>query len=224
MYSRSLAIKCPFFRRRAADLLDGVDMVLRFLVIRHKSLDIVGPPPSWRAPSDASVPKRRDLDASEILEILRADWRPDTHRGYYVTGRLNATVYRDDCLFDGPDPDMPVRGLRKYLNAASQLFDQSKSRCELLSLEALEDDGQTLVARWRMNGVLRLPWRPSLPLWTGTTYYHRDDRGLIYRHEETWDMSVFHAFMLTFLPSFSERLGLVPSGAGAEIPPKSDSA
>jgi hypothetical protein len=222
MYSRSLAIKCPFFRRRAADLLDGMDMVLRFLVIRHKSLDIVGPPPSWRAP-DASGAKRRDLPAQEVLEILRQDWRPESNKGYYVTGRLNATVYRDDCLFDGPDPDMPVQGLRKYLNAASQLFDQSKSRCELLSLEALDEDGKTLLARWRMNGVLRLPWRPVLPMWTGTTCYHRDDQGLIYRHEETWDMSVFQAFMLTFLPSFSRRLGLVPSGAGAEPSPGSDS-
>jgi Uncharacterized conserved protein (DUF2358) len=205
MYSKTLAIKCPFFRRRAADLLDSIDMIVRFVVIRHKSLDVVGPPPSWRAP-DASSHKCRDLPVDLVMDALRRDWRTDTNKGYYVTGRLNATIYRDDCIFDGPDPDMPVRGLRKYLNAASQLFDQGKSRCELLSLEALDDS--TLLARWRMNGVLRLPWKPVLPLWTGTTYYYRDDRGLIYKHEETWDLTVLHAFMLTFLPSLARHLGL----------------
>jgi Uncharacterized conserved protein (DUF2358) len=213
MYSKTLAIKCPFFRRRAADLLDSIDMILRFVVIRHKSLDVVGPPPSWRAP-DASSHKCRDLPVHEVVEALRRDWRPETNKGYYVTGRLNATIYRDDCLFDGPDPDMPVRGLRKYLNAASQLFDQGKSRCELLSLEVVDDS--ELVARWRMNGVLRLPWKPVLPLWTGTTYYYRDDRGLIYKHDETWDLTVFHAFMLTFLPSLSRHLGLAKGPADKE--------
>jgi hypothetical protein len=29
-------------------------------------------------------------------------------KGYYVTGRLSKPIYRDDCLFDGPDPDMCV--------------------------------------------------------------------------------------------------------------------
>jgi len=201
-YNQALSIKCPFFRRRAADLLDATDMVIRFLIIRHKSLPLQ--PPGWRCEGDIT-PKRIGLSSQELMEVIRQDWRPDSQKGYYITGKLSKSVYRNDCLFDGPDPDMPVRGLRKYLNAASQLFDHQKSRSELLSLRMNEEKG-LIVAHWRMEGVLRLPWRPSMPSWTGTTTYYTDEDGLIYRHEETWDKSVLQAFLQTLWPEVADRI------------------
>jgi Uncharacterized conserved protein (DUF2358) len=199
-YEQALSIKCPFFRRRAADLLDATDMVIRFLMSRHKSLPFS--PPGWRCQGDV-LPKRMGISQIELLNVIRSDWREDTNKGYYLTGRLTTAVYRDDVVFDGPDPDMPVRGLRKYLNAASQLFDQQHSRSELLSLDVVD---RVIVARWRMKGVLRLPWRPAVPEWTGTTTYFTDDDGLIYRHEETWDKSVLQAFLQTLCPQVADRI------------------
>jgi hypothetical protein len=201
-YRKSLAIKCPFFRRRASDILDTVDMVMRFVVIRHKSLDLLGPPPAWRCAGN-HCDKAIGLSLQETADIIRKDWREDTKKGYYITGRLNTTIYRDDCFFDGPDPDMPVKGLRKYLNAASQLFDQRKSFSELLSLEV---QGDVIVADWKMSGVLMLPWHPLLPEWTGRTTYHLDDLGLVWKHEETWDMSVTQAFLRTLWPQLAEQI------------------
>lgn len=201
-YNQALSIKCPFFRRRAADLLDSFDMIIRFLIIRHKSLPLQ--PPGWRCEGDID-PKRMSLSSQELMEVIRQDWRPDNQKGYYITGKLTKSVYRNDCLFDGPDPDMPVRGLRKYLNAASQLFDHRKSRSELLSLRMSEKKG-VIVAHWRMKGVLRLPWRPSVPSWTGTTRYYTDEDGLIYMHEETWDKSVLQAFLQTLWPEVADRI------------------
>ena len=201
-YNQALSIKCPFFRRRAADMLDSIDLVMRFLIIRHKSLPLE--PPGWRCDGD-TTPKRVGLSHQELMEVIRHDWRPDTHKGYYITGRLSTSVFRDDCVFDGPDPDMPVRGLRKYLNAASQLFDHQKSRSELLSLNIDQEKG-VIVAQWRMKGVLRLPWRPSVPSWTGSTTYYTDKNGLVYRHEETWDKSVLQAFMQTLWPEVADRI------------------
>jgi hypothetical protein len=201
-YLKSLAIKCPFFRRRASDILDAVDMVMRFVVIRHKSLALMGPPPAWRC-KGKQCNKSVGLSIQETADIIRKDWKEDTNKSYYITGKLNTTIYRDDCLFDGPDPDMPVRGLRKYLNAASQLFDQHKSFTKLLSLEV---QGNVIVADWKMSGVLMLPWHPSIPEWTGRTTYHRDENGLIYKHDETWDMSVFQAFLRTFWPQMAETI------------------
>jgi hypothetical protein len=99
---------------------------------------------------------------------------------------------------------MFFRGLRKYLNAASQLFDRAKSRAELLSLDIISSD--KIVATWRMNGVLRLPWKPTLPEWTGSTTYHLDQDGLIYIHEEDWDVSVMQAFMETFAPDVAKKI------------------
>jgi hypothetical protein len=98
---------------------------------------------------------------------------------------------------------MPVKGLRKYLNAASQLFDQKKSFTKLLSLEI---QGDVIVADWKMSGVLMLPWHPSIPEWTGRTTYYRDANGLIYKHDETWDMSVPQAFLRTFWPQLAETI------------------
>jgi hypothetical protein len=155
------------------------------------------------------------------------------HKGYYITGKMNTTIYRDDCWFDGPDPDMPVRGVRKYLNAASQLFDKSASTAELLSLKIGTEDtalrsrswfaawmpssrsftttksaqkATTIVARWKLKGVLQLPWHPSLPEWKGTTIYHLDEDHLVYKHEEHWDISVARAFTQTLWPELGKLL------------------
>lgn len=206
-YNRSLSIKCPFMKRRTADLLDALDMMMRFLVIRHKSLDLIGPPPGCRS-IKVSQAKLLGTKLEERMEIIRHDWRPDSGKGYYITGRLNATIYRDDCFFDGPDPDMPVRGLRKYINAASNLFDHATSTADLLFLgKEFDSKGNLLiVAHWRLQGVLHLPWHPKLPQWTGRTRYHFDEHGLIYHHEEEWDISVAQAFLETLIPELAQKI------------------
>mmetsp|Transcript_18135 Transcript_18135/g.39541 ORF Transcript_18135/g.39541 Transcript_18135/m.39541 type:complete len:345 (-) Transcript_18135:82-1116(-) len=214
LYDKSLSLKCPFFRRRTTDFLDGLDMVMRFLIIRHKSLPLIGPPPGCRS-TIATSTKHKNLELEQLVETIRHDWKPDKqHKGYYITGRLNTKIYRDDCWFDGPDPDMPVRGVRKYLNAASQLFDTSESTAELLSIEIGKSECKscetktksTIVAHWKLQGVLHLPWHPSLPTWTGRTIYHLDEEHMIYRHEEHWDISVLQAFTQTLWPEVGNVL------------------
>jgi len=240
MYDRSASIKCPFFRRRAADLIDDASAVGRFLLIRHKSLPVVSnllmeevagdfgdddddddyhrsasssfpvPPgckPLGRHIGRDGAGKARHLHVSEVERRVRGDWTSGSlgaSKGYYITGRLDSTLYRDDCLFTGPDPDMPVRGLRKYLGAASSLFDPRRSDAELLSLSHDEFGGEggrgVIEARWRLGGVINLPWHPTVEPWTGTTRYHLDDEGLIRLHEEGWDISVWRAFVCTLIP------------------------
>jgi hypothetical protein len=169
------------------------------------------------------------LSIENLLSIIVDDWKVTNHKGYYVTGKLSTCIYQDDTIFDGPDPDMPVRGLYKYINAASQLFDTKHTYCELLSIKPepepslslppheimsctnVHDDdasGKTnfpvnvIVAKWKMHGRLRLPWKPVVPEWTGTTrYYIHPHTGLIYQHIETWDISVLQAFVQTLFPS-----------------------
>ena len=148
--------------------------------------------------------KEPNLPVDVVEQIIRSDWKVHNRKGYYITGRLSTSIYRDDCLFDGPDLDMPVKGLTKYLNAASQLFDTATSEAELIELRVVDD--RMLSATWKLRGVLRLPWKPHLPEWTGTTYYHRDNDGLIYLHNETWDMTVAEAFLKTLLPEVASVL------------------
>ena len=94
---------------------------------------------------------------------------------------------------------MPVRGLRKYLSASSQLFDQRLSRADLISIGINIPDRQVFV-EWRIEGILNLPWHPRLKPWTGKTTYHIDSSGLISDHIEEWNISVLDAFLSTLLP------------------------
>jgi len=180
------------------------------------------------------------LKEDEILSIIEKDWTRQTSRtfnnngnqdvyvdhnkGYYITGALNCAIYRDDCLFDGPDPDMPVRGLRKYLSAASKLFDHKKSYADLLDLKIIDisnEDGQrhnhhrhasksrtnkAIEATWEIGGVIMLPWKPKVKPYTGKTIYHLDENGLVYFHEERWDISVWEAFMNVLFPDIANKI------------------
>ena len=208
----SLTIKCPFFRRRAADTIDGFAMVLRFLIIRHKSLYlddidtfmIKSAPPGCKR--QTSLEKLKGLSVEELYHVILSDWtsykRDDHDVGYYITGKLNTTIYRDDCLFTGPDPDMPVRGLRKYLNAASKLFHHRESFADLLELKITDNK---IIAHWRIGGVIMLPWKPRIKPYTGRTEYHLDEDGLVYMHEEKWDIGVLQAFVQTMWPDFARN-------------------
>ena len=181
--------------------------------------------------ADGTVYKQRGLPVGKVMEIIRNDWKQSLQKidydmgtdhqtkvydeksldkGYYITGRLDSTVYKDDCLFDGPDPDMPVRGLRKYLSAASHLFEYNQSYACLISIECDKSGGiyncGMIKAYWEIGGVLMLPWKPKVKSWTGSTIYHIDESGLIAFHDESWDISVLEAFVSTMWPQWSEKI------------------
>ena len=205
MYNNSLKIKCPFFRRKATDSVDGLASVLQFVLARHKSLPLPTLPGSQLLPNYSSK-KILGLSVSQISNILLNDWKSNgksdsltSGKGYYITGRLTREIYRDDCFFDGPDPDMPVTGLKKYVSSTSQLFDHKVSRADLISYEINEID-KSITISWRLEGILNLPWHPRLKPWTGQTIYFIDDSGLIERHIESWDISVIDAFVSTLFP------------------------
>ncbi len=215
-------IRCPFIKRRVADTIDNVAMIMRFFIIRHKSIlsmfdiDMDFLEEDMRAPgcratgkfiqldTKGQSVKHKNLHIETILEVIIQDWSPSNDKGYYITGRLNSTIYRDDCFFSGPDPDQPVRGLRKYLNAASNLFDSSKSTATLTNAKIV--DAETVEVRWKIEGVLMLPWRPVVKPWSGWTTYHLDKDGLISHHEEGWDISVLEAFVGTIFPDLSDKI------------------
>lgn len=201
----SLSMKCPFWRRRAGDAVD-------FLVARHKSLLL---PETWelsartaRAASAKPLQKARGLSIAALAEVVCNDV---AKRQYYVTGRLSTAIYADDCYFDGPDPDMPVRSLRRYTDALRGLFDSELSKFELLALEPHGDHAFSV--HWRLEGALKLPWRPQTKPYLGCTLYETGADGLVTRHTESWSISAFDAFVSTMLPN----LGAPPAPESAEI-------
>ena len=203
---QSANIRCPFWRTRAYDAVESALAVLNvvelctFVAARHKSFDPFEPlalPVRWTGP------KARGLALEEVMEIVRADF---DERQYYVSGELTPSIYSDRCFFDSPDPDMPVRTLPRYSDALHGLFDPSTSRIELLDLRA--DGPRQFVARWRLEGALKLPWRPKVKPYAGCTRYELDADGLICRHTESWSISAADAFGSTLLPdAVSQLLG-----------------
>lgn len=234
-YSASQSLKCPFFRRRFGDTLDVLESAVKHTIIRKECWPMMGPPQAHRPAGTnkkQNKNKQRDLTPHQLRSCVWNDWKVGTGKGYYITGRLNTSIYRDDCLFLGPDPDLPCDGLRKYVGVASHLFDYSSSLATLESLEIVQKNAEgsindfpssfqinndydaedqiperiAIVARWKLRAILRLPWKPSLPMLSGQTIYHVDDNGLIACHEEYWDYSAPRAFCHTFFPKLANQI------------------
>mmetsp|Transcript_16050 Transcript_16050/g.50312 ORF Transcript_16050/g.50312 Transcript_16050/m.50312 type:complete len:263 (-) Transcript_16050:341-1129(-) len=192
-------IRCPFWRRRFSDVIDAGESVVRFLAARHKSLPVP-------VASDDAIERRRHRSSEEVAADIEREFT--AHR-YYVTGRLDASLYAADCLFDAPDPDMPVRGAAKFADALSGLFDSRRSRCDLVEIRVSGRD--EVKALWRLEGVLRLPWRPTITPFIGETTYTLDDDGLVASHLERWSCSVFDAFLSAVLaPDLLDRHPWLP--------------
>jgi hypothetical protein len=184
-------------RRRALDTCEGMKRILLFVLARHSSTPFFPDPRT-----DKAVRKMKHLPLDQIAAIIHADWMGKGNgKGYYITGSITTEIYDEDCTFDGPDPDMPVRGLRKYLLAASQLFDTRKSRADLIRPIEYDIEKGTVTAHWRLEGILNLPWHPQVKPWTGSTTYQIDpESGLVSSHREDWDISVPDAFISTLRP------------------------
>ena len=204
---RSRTIKCPFFRRRAGDLVESGQWIMDFLASRHKSLALdslaVLPPRSMGS-------KMLRATVADVMPVVRKDIEESQ---YYVSGRLTQAVYSDSCCFDGPDPDLPVRSLARYTDALRGLFNTRLSRIELLQME--QCGPREFTVHWRLEGALRLPGAPRIKPYLGCTLYELDDDGLICSHTEAWSISALDAFVSTVFPSF----GAEPAPPVAEFPP-----
>lgn len=185
--------RCPFWRKRCFDAVDAVWRCLRWTISRHASLKLPMIPTRT-----ARVVFGPPMSLEMRLVRLREDF---TERQYYITGfGITSCLYHPLCVFLGPDPDTPVHGVTRWKNATSGLFRASKSKIDLISIGIVDEN--TIQARWRLEGELALPFHAKIKPYTGMTTYHFDEQGLIYRHEEQWDLSAFDAFVSVVIPSF----------------------
>mmetsp|Transcript_26728 Transcript_26728/g.40977 ORF Transcript_26728/g.40977 Transcript_26728/m.40977 type:complete len:219 (-) Transcript_26728:240-896(-) len=148
----------------------------------------------------ANKPKLKGATVEQVAALLYKDWAPhNKHKGYFITGKLNATLYKDDCVFDGPDPDMPVQGIQKFASATSQIFDARVSTAKLT--EFVIKSPTHIEAKWRLKGTLRLPWHPELPTIDGTTTYYLDPESMLVQlHYDTWSMGALEMYVRMLFP------------------------
>ncbi|PXF43764.1 hypothetical protein BWQ96_06496 [Gracilariopsis chorda] len=201
---RTNTVKCPFWRRRFTDTLDAIRQVLTWAILtRHKSIL-----PSSLLPCAPTTAKTPNLPIDTCLTLIQEDFEK---RQYYITGRLTTEIYRDDCLFDGPDPDVPVRGLQKYTSATAGLFCRRLSNVQLIHIQVL--DQNRISAEWRLEGALNLPWKPTIKPYTGCTIYTFDQQRLVKSHVETWSVTALDAFVSVVF----KRFGAPPAASIEQI-------
>lgn len=63
---------------------------------------------------------------------------------------------------------------------------------------------ESILADWTVRGTLRVPWRAKV-FFNGQSTYSLDKRGLIYRHEDTWDRSPKAILKQFFRPGDSAK-------------------
>ncbi|XP_024402350.1 uncharacterized protein [Physcomitrium patens] len=135
--------------------------------------------------------KQTNLSVEQVKEIIENDIRKGQ---YYVTGNLTPSIYRDNCKFT--DPTTVVTGVNKYVAAVRLLFDPDLSQQELLSIDVTGP--RTIEVNWRLGGYLKLPWKPHITPYEGSTRYTLGDDGLIESHDETWNISLLTALLELF--------------------------
>jgi len=148
------------------------------------------------------------LALEDVAGVLKDDFAV---RRANINGRLSREIFDDDCLFDGPDPDMPVRGVHKYCSAISGLFDRPSSACVLVGEPVVDKVEGTVVCHWRLSGRLRLPWRPAFKPYLGFTTYHVDPAsGLVCAAVEQWSISAVTAFASVLVPFAVQHVAEAP--------------
>lgn len=122
---------------------------------------------------------------------------------YLWTGEISTHIYDDACVFT--DPTLSFTGLSTFqrnLASLAPLIERllSSRSIELRSCELLDAES-CVVARWRMTGRFRLPWRPVLDLTGETRFtYAPAAGGRVVRYDERWDISAADALLQLVRP------------------------
>lgn len=121
------------------------------------------------------------LQVERVVEILKKDLPTLFEKD------ISYSIYTQDIYFR--DPVNKFKGKINYriifwtLRFHAQLF-FTKIFFDLHEVYQASED--TILAKWTVRGVLRLPWKPHL-FFNGYSTYKLNEDGLIYEHIDTWD-------------------------------------
>jgi hypothetical protein len=121
------------------------------------------------------------LQVKQVVETLKKDLPTLFEKD------ISYNIYTQDIYFQ--DPVNKFKGKMNYriifwtLRFHAQLF-FSKIYFDLH--EVHQTDKDTILAKWTVRGVLRVPWKARL-FFNGDSTYSLNQDGLIYKHIDTWD-------------------------------------
>ncbi|MGM3305208.1 DUF2358 domain-containing protein [Anabaena sp. WFMT] len=117
----------------------------------------------------------------QIIEILQQDLPTLFEKD------ISYDIYTQDIFFR--DPVNKFKGKLNYriifwtLRFHAQLF-FTEIAFDLHDVS--ESESNTILAKWTVRGVLRVPWQARL-FFNGYSTYKLNNKGLIYEHIDTWD-------------------------------------
>jgi hypothetical protein len=99
---------------------------------------------------DFSVKKRKGMTlnsmAKELDTLLRI-------REWFVTGNVDPSLFSDS--FEFKDPDVTLKGIESYARGVNKLFNQKKSRAEIISTD-IDTTINTIKVTWRLEGAVNI--------------------------------------------------------------------
>jgi hypothetical protein len=108
---------------------------------------------------------------------MRLQWLLE-EREWFVTGKVEPSYFDEDFKFQ--DPDVKVDGIEAYARGVNRLFDQEKSRGEIVSAVVNTDKPNTITVTWRLSGAVKVgPGIDIKPFVVYTDYTISEETGLI---------------------------------------------
>ncbi|MEA5551253.1 DUF2358 domain-containing protein [Anabaena cylindrica UHCC 0172] len=121
------------------------------------------------------------LQMEQTIEILKQDLPTLFKKD------ISYDIYTQDIFFR--DPVNKFKGKFNYriifwtLRFHAQLFFTEIA----FDLHDVSESGEdTILAKWTVRGILRVPWKARL-FFNGYSTYQLNNQGLIYEHIDTWD-------------------------------------
>ena len=96
------------------------------------------------------APKRKKLSYTSVIKILKSEL---PKREWFVSGNVDPTIFSD--LFEFKDPDVKLKGIENYARGVNRLFNQEKSRAQIINIDFNKED-ELITVTWRLSGVVNI--------------------------------------------------------------------
>lgn len=117
---------------------------------------------------------------------------------WFTNGKVDYRLFSSK-YFRFKDPSVEVFGIEEYALGVSRLFDPST----VMDIVETRITGEREIEmKWRLEAVLRLPFKPKIKPYYVTTYFRTDDEGLIYEQEEFFSIPEWELLLSIFFPNF----------------------
>ena len=144
------------------------------------------------------VNSRPPSSPEELRERIAKDY---TEKNYLWTGDIDLACFTPDCSFS--DPTISFRGRETFVRNVQNLqpildllaYD---TESQLLSYELY---GTYIQTRWRMQGSLRLPWKPKINVIGRTKFRYDPQSFLVHTYDEIWEMPAYRALLQLVTPA-----------------------